>query len=358
MRIAFFIGSMSRGGAERVISILANEYVSKGWDVDILTLLSNKVEYELHPKIKVISLVGTSENYLKSVLPWLVRIRKYILKYTPDRVVSFVGRINALVLTATIGLKIPIIVSERNDPKHDGRGKAMLWYCNKIYRRASSIVFQNKYEQSCFDIELQYKSFIVPNPVHVPAIMHCRNNEIIVATAGRLNPQKNHYMLIDAMEIVHKTHPAVKCRIYGEGNLRESLQKHINDKALANIVTLEGNRSDIHEKLAECRIFVLTSEFEGVSNALIEAMMLGLPCISTDYPGSNEIITSDVNGKLVKRHDHIELANTINRWIEEDNSLLSQIRNQAQKDAEKYKKENVLSLWHNVIDGLQNNQLN
>ena len=126
MRIAFFIGHMGAGGAERVISILANDYADKGWDVDIIMLLANRVEHKLRPQIRTISLVGTSERYTKNAMSWLVRIRSYVKNEKPDRVVSFIGRINALVLTATIGMKVPVIVSERNDPKHDGRGKVML----------------------------------------------------------------------------------------------------------------------------------------------------------------------------------------------------------------------------------------
>ena len=186
MRIAFFIGSMGCGGAERVISILANEYATKGWDVDILLLLDNRVEYELHPQIKVIPLMGSYSNYAMNALAWLSSIRKYVKSNKPDRVVSFIGRVNAVVLTATIGLKVPIIVSERNDPKHDGRGKVMLWYCNKIYRRARAVVFQNKYEQSCFDEALKAKGVIIPNPVQVSATKETASSEFVVATAGRL----------------------------------------------------------------------------------------------------------------------------------------------------------------------------
>lgn len=348
MRIAFFIGSMGRGGAERVISILANEYATKGWDVDILMLLANRVEYELHPQVKVISLVGKSSNYAMNALSWLTNIRKYIKSNKPDRVVSFVGRVNAVVLTATIGLKVPIIVSERNDPKHDGRGKLMLWYCNKIYQRARAIVFQNRYEQSCFDEALKAKGVIVPNPVQVSATKKTVSSEFVVATAGRLNHQKNHFMLIDAMALVHKEYPQVKCRIYGEGDLRPVLQEYIDRHELASTVSLEGNHTDIHEKLAECSMFVLTSEFEGLSNALIEAMMIGLPCISTDYPGADELISDGKNGKLVKRGDSAALAEIIIQMIEKkiDTERLTE---RSVFDAASYKKENVLRLWHQVI---------
>lgn len=348
MRIAFFIGSMGRGGAERVISILANEYATKGWDVDILMLLANRVEYELHPQVKVISLVGKSSNYAMNALSWLTNIRKYIKSNKPDRVVSFVGRVNAVVLTATIGLKVPIIVSERNDPKHDGRGKLMLWYCNKIYQRARAIVFQNRYEQSCFDEALKAKGVIVPNPVQVSATKKTVSSEFVVATAGRLNHQKNHFMLIDAMALVHKEYPQVKCRIYGEGDLRPELQEYIERHELASTVSLEGNHSDIHEKLAQCSLFVLTSEFEGLSNALIEAMMVGLPCISTDYDGVSEIIQNGQNGIIVKRKDAVALANSV-KFLLGNQLEAEKLADAALRTAESYKAEIVLNAWERII---------
>jgi len=348
MRIAFFIGHMGAGGAERVISILANDYADKGWDVDIIMLLANRVEHKLRPQIRTISLVGTSERYTKNAMSWLVRIRSYVKNEKPDRVVSFIGRINALVLTATIGMKVPVIVSERNDPKHDGRGKVMLWYCNTIYHRAKAIVFQNKYEQSCFDDSLKHKGVVVPNPVEVSAVKTYMGQEFIITTAGRLHPQKNHHMLIDAMEIVHSTHASVKCRIYGDGILREELRSYIDQKNLADCVTLEGNHTDIHEKLAECSLFILTSEYEGLSNALIEAMMIGLPCVTTDYGGADELIHDGENGFIVKRNKCDDLADILLRLIE-DSSLQKRISASAREYAKQFSAEVVLKQWESVI---------
>ena len=349
MKITFFIGHMGRGGSERVISIIANDYAERGWNVDIVLLLKNEVIHKLHDNVRIVPLVGQFPSYIKNAFFWIREIRRYVRKEQPDRVVSFIGRINALVLTATLGMKIPVVVSERNDPKHDGRGKVMLWYCNKIYRRAKAIVFQNRYEQSCFDSTLKSKGYIVPNPVQVSAIKGQEPTEQVIATAGRLNYQKNHFMLIDAMEIVHKTHPQVKCRIYGEGELRTVLQEYINRKGLGAVVSLEGNHSDIHEKLAICSLFVLTSEFEGQSNALIEAMMIGLPCISTDYEGASEIIHDGCNGIVVKRADYRQLADKIHMMMSNDTKA-GQLAKAAIETTNDYKAAIVLERWHQVID--------
>lgn len=349
MKISFFIGGMRRGGAERVISILANEYCSRGWDVDIVLLLQHAVEYELDSRIHIVDITKKSGGYAKNVGYWLKGIRRYLKERKPDRVVSFVGRINALVLTASIGLKLPIIVSERNDPKNDGRGAAMQWYCNRIYRRARTIVYQNEHEKSCFAKSLEGKGVIVPNPINVAA-KRSGERSPIVATAGRLSEQKNHAMLVSAMARVHATHPNVKCRIYGEGNLREALQAQIKELGLQDIVTLEGNVSDIHVRLAACSVFAMTSNFEGLSNALIEAMMVGLPCITTDYPGANELISHEENGLVIPMNDADALAESIIKLIENREGCADQLAENGQRFAERFRAEVVLEQWHGVID--------
>ena len=349
MKISFFIGGMRRGGAERVISILANDYCARGWDVDIVLLLQNAVEYDLDSRIRIVPITKKSGGYLKNAPRWLGGIRKYLKERKPDQVVSFVGRINALVLTAAWGLKIPVLVSERNDPKQDGRGAFMQWYCNRIYHRAKAIVYQNEHEKSCFSKSLEQKGCIIPNPVSVAATCQERTN--VVATAGRLIEQKNQKILVSAMAKVHKTYPDVKCRIYGEGNLRTALQTQINELGLQEVVTLEGNVKDIHARLSQCGIFALTSNFEGLSNALIEAMQVGLACITTDYPGARELITDGENGLVVPMNDADALAKAIVKLIENNNGCAQTLAQQGQNFATRFNAETVLAQWHTVIEG-------
>ena len=207
VHISFFIGDMVSGGAERVIQLLANDFVDSGWKVDIVLLLSNKVDYEQFPlskEISIIDLSGSETSYHKNAFRWLTSIRKLVKQTKPDCIVSFIGRINALVLTSILGLNIPILVSERNDPRHDGRSKAMLQYCNLIYKKASAIVFQTQYEQQCFSKSLLGKSYVIPNPVSVSLADEVTENPLEISTAGRLVPQKNHAMLIEAISLVKK----------------------------------------------------------------------------------------------------------------------------------------------------------
>jgi len=348
MKISFFIGSMGRGGAERVISILANHYAQKGWEVDIALLLDTTVGYELNERIKIVNLSVGNGSYIKRMPVWVKKIRNYVKTAKPDRIVSFVGRINVLVLNACRGIRVPVIVSERNDPKHDGRGKFMLWICNKSYKKARAIVHQTKYEESCFAKKLEDKSHIISNPVSVILEPSWSNSHRVV-TAGRLLPQKNHAMLIEAVALLKKDIPDITLDIYGDGNLKEELLCKINQMNLKDTVTLCGNVSDLHNQISDSGLFVMTSEFEGLSNALIEAMMLGLPCISTDYPGANEVITNGENGLLVPCRDSEKLAEAIKKVLL-DNDFSHKLRNCAYETSKKYDVQEVIKKWETVIE--------
>ena len=352
MKIVFFIGSMSGGGAERVISILANRYCEKGWDVEIALLLRNEVGYQLNEKVKIVDLTGRHESYFKNLPAWMLGIRKYLKRSRPDRVVSFIGRINALVLMSTFGMKVPMIVSERNDPKHDGRGAMMLSLCNRSYgfKRCRAIVHQTKYEESCFDPSLAAKSHIIPNPVAVHAERKAPR-VCSVVTAGRLSLQKNHAMLIRAASALKEEFPELTVDIYGEGELREQLQALIDENGMAERITLCGNVSDLHARIADAGVFAMTSEFEGLSNALLEAMMLGIPCISTAYPGADELVRHGENGILVPVGDENALAAAL-RALLVDGAMREHLSEEALRSSQNYKKESVLELWERVIENV------
>ena len=350
MKITFFIGHMGYGGAERVISLLANDYCRRGWDTDIVMLLSRDLAQRLEPGVRLVDLSLGGGSYLKRAPSWLRQIRGYLKREKPDCVVSFIGRINALVLTAALGMNIPIVVSERNDPRHDGRGKGMLAFCDALYKTARAVVFQTNAEQECFSEAVKAKSVIIPNPVSTEGVSRREPEGFSVVTAGRLAEQKNQKMLMNAMALVRREIPEASCTIYGEGELRQELESYVREKGLENTVFLPGHALDIHEKIADASAFVLTSEYEGLPNALIEAMMLGIPCVTTDYPGSEEVVEDGVTGLIVPRRDAGALAQKLIA-LARDRELGENLGEKARQEAEKYRTENVIVQWQNVIEG-------
>lgn len=347
-KIAFIIGSMRRGGAERVISILANYYAHKEWAVDVITLLDDRNEYELNNQVNVVHLCGKSNSRLKQLPMWLFRIRKYVVNEKPDRIVSFIARINIITIFSCLGLKKHIVISERNDPKADGRSVFLRTAAYLFYPLADTVVFQTKWAQSCFCKKIKNKSVIIPNPVQVTKESLCVKEKKIAAV-GRLLEQKNHSMLINAFKKVHDDYPEYKLFIYGEGRLRNQLLKQIQALKLDEAVFLPGNVSNIHEKISDAEMFVLSSNYEGMSNALLEAMMMGLPCISTDCAGSNEIIVDNVNGLLTPIGCADKLSECMIRLIN-DKELSALISKESKISAKAFDTEELIKKWESIIE--------
>lgn len=347
-RIVFLIGSMRRGGAERVISLLANNYAERGWEVDILTLLDDNNEYKLNRSINVIS-IGNEDNSRISQLPkWIKGIRKYVIEKKPDRIVSFIARINIITLLSCIGLKQRIIVSERNDPKKDGRSALVRMATYILYPLADSVIFQTTWAKACFPNRIQRRSRVIPNPINV-TIETAINKEKKIVAVGRLAEQKNHSLLISAFKKVYNEYPEYKLCIYGEGGLREKLTKQIHELDLTNAVYLLGNVSNIHERIADAEVFVLSSNYEGLSNALLEAMLMGLPCISTNCAGSNEVIINDTNGIIVEIGNEEQLAMAIRELINNKEKAYNLGKN-GKKTVQGMKIENIISMWEEIIE--------
>ncbi|MCM1325844.1 MAG: glycosyltransferase family 4 protein [Bacteroidales bacterium] len=346
-KIAFFLGGMTRGGAERVISILSKKYASQGWQTDICVLLFYRLDYEIDKTTRFIDLTGGDGQRWKRVPYWINAIRKYVKNEKPDVIVSFVARINALVQLACVGLDVPIVVSERIDPRYDGRELPIRILNNLFYPKAKKVVFQTKRIQSYFNKKIQDNGCIILNPVTVTTYASQKKKKKIVAV-GRIMAQKNHKLLIESFSDVVKLYPEYELYIYGDGDLIPQLTELSRNLEIENQVHFPGNKPDIHREIADAEIFVLSSDYEGLSNALMEAMMMGLPCISTDCSGSDEIIANGINGLLVPIGNRESLKNAMIRLIQ-DNTLKNSLGEAAKKTAENFTVELVMEQWMKVI---------
>lgn len=345
-RVSFIIGSMNRGGAERVISILANQYINKGYNVDIIMLLNSGVGYELSEKINLIDFT-TNHSRINSFPYWIKSIRNYSKNYNPDTIISFAARINIITLIATKKLNIPVIVSERNDPKFDGRSKLVDILTTLLYPNSKAIIFQTERAKKYFNKKIQNKGVIITNPISIECVAKSNRNKKIV-NVGRYTEQKNQKLLIKAFSKISSEYQDYKLHLYGDGNLREQLRQLIIEFNLEEKIILEGNVSDIHEQISDAEFFVLSSNYEGLSNALLEAMMMGIPCISTDCAGSDEYIINGKTGLLVPKNDEEQLYLAMKRLIEDQN-LREQISLESRKFVEKCKVSDVIEKWERYI---------
>ena len=350
-KIVFFTGSMGRGGAERVISILSEHFVSQNWDVTIVMLLHNRASgYPLNDKVKVKTFFNENTGKIKKMLCNIRNVRAYIKETKPDVLVSFMAQNTLISGVACAGLGIRYIASERIDPSMVKRNFIYKKILNILYTRADKVIFQTERAKNYFDEKIKNNSVIIGNPISVTCEAQEKSTKKIVSV-GRLTYQKNHKMLINAFSHVSKLYPDYILEIYGDGIEKNKLLEQVKNLGMEEKVFLCGNHPDIHEKIKDAQIFVLSSDFEGLSNALLEAMMMGIACISTDCAGSDEVIENKTNGILTGVGKEDELTNAIIELIEND-GLRKSISQKAKESVEKFKTENIIDQWSEVIEGL------
>lgn len=353
MKIAFYINDINGGGAERVMVNLAN-YLSKiGREVVFVTSYRSANEYKLSSKVKRYSIESNqiSQSRFKRNLSRVLALRKICKNENPNVLVTFMAEPNFRGIIATLGLPVKTIVSVRNDPNREYAGKIGRFVGKWILPIADGCVFQTKEAQAWFPERLQRKSTIIFNAVKEEFFYIERKpvaGEII--TCGRLEAQKNHKLLIDAFAEVVKEHPYARLKIYGEGSLRDVLQEQINKLGLQDKAFLMGATNDVAKALQTADLFVLSSDYEGMPNALMEAMAAGVPCISTDCPcgGPRELITHEKNGILVSVGD-VALMTEAMKSLLQNKEYRNHLRKTVKLRASNFKYDKILRAWKEYI---------
>lgn len=311
--IMFTCDGMRSGGAEKAISILANQFADRGMAVTIIGVSTHDTSsfYHLNENVKYLTIHNGRGKRIRS-LKRVLLLRSYIKSINPNIIISFLPHVNVYTYYASFGLKIPLIVSERNNPKTDPKGLILRKLKKMVFNSADGVVFQTKDAQCCYNKSTRNKSTIIYNPIDskLSNIESNTKKNTVVLSVGRLKEQKNHKCLIDAFAIFSSNHPEYILRIYGDGPLKDELSEYALQKGLNDKFQLRGNDVNwqIHEK--DDAMFVLSSDYEGMPNALIEAMGIGIPSISTNCPigGPKEIIKDGINGYLAKVNDSKEIA--------------------------------------------------
>lgn len=353
-KIAFYINTIARGGgAERVISQLVNSFSKLQYEVWLLTSEMRKIEYPICSEVKRVVLEERKEqSFLKRNLYRVFKLRTFCKENNIELLVSFMAEPNIRAILATRLINTKCIVSVRNDPTKEYGGFFGKQIMKYVMPLANGCVFQTDDAMRAFPQKLQNKSIVIMNDVAEIFfdVDRCVDKGNIV-TIGRLSAQKNHLFLIQAFEEVLKEHPSYKLNIYGEGDLRESLETYINDRNLDDYIKLNGKTEDVVSVLKKAEIFVLPSLYEGMPNALLEAMAVGVPSVSTDCPcgGPRMLIENMKNGILVPVNEKKNLIEAINCLIEND-ELRSVISKNARLCANEYKPDIVFENWRKYID--------
>lgn len=305
MKVVFFIPSLGSGGAERVVSVLTSELARQGHDVHVAMLVNRNLNYPLAQAVSIHYLDCERDNDMPVVKRYMKRfgkIRRLVKILAPDVVISFMAETNIDVCLALSGMQVPVIVSERNDPALDPTSRVKQWLRRVAYLKPAHFVFQTPDAKAYFSKRIQAKSSIILNPLSTnlpePFI---GERDLRIVSVGRLHQQKNIPLLLSAFASFVEEYPQYVLEIYGEGALEERIKKRILEMGLQDKVHLQGFCKDVHQQIANAAMFVMTSDYEGMPNALLEAMAIGLPCISTDCPcgGPRYLIRSKENGILV-----------------------------------------------------------
>lgn len=347
MKILCVIGSMGvGGGAERVMSHLTS-FLSHNHDVTWLSLYH--CDGPMYPTEKGVKRINGLEQ--KNKLEAVLKLRKYIKEHKPDVVLSFLTQINIATLLATLGTKTRVVVSDRGNlaVSNKVRKYLRLW----LYPKAAGRVFQTKEARNYFTGKIKDDAIVIPNPIFIDSSLLTRSSDKRrkeIVSVGRLDYQKNHELTIRAFNNIINNYPEYRLLIYGDGVEKDNLQQLIEKLGLKERVCLCGRHQDVLSRIREAQLFIMSSRWEGMPNALMEAMALGLPCISSDCPvgGPRELINNGRNGYLFENENQAQLQNLMCKVLSNLDSAET-IGNNARDILSFYNTENICSIWEEYL---------
>ncbi|HEX4946860.1 MAG TPA: glycosyltransferase family 4 protein [Blastocatellia bacterium] len=356
MKITCVIPSIAYGGAEKILTLMANYWSIKGKKVTIITfeVAGTETFYNLSREVTLLqlglfsdskSLIAGGINNLRRT----IKLRRAIKTTKPDVIVSFLLRTNIRVLLATLGLRTPVIVSDRSDPFLDSPGNPWSVLAKLTYLLAARIIVFTQHAASFYPAWLQRKVHVFPNPVLVsskqPAYQNDNKNLVAV---GRLEYEKGFDLLLKAFAKVQERFPQTKLTIWGEGSQRSKLEELTQRLNLTDSVSLPGTTKELETVLSAADVFVQSSRQEGFGNALCEAMAMGLPVISTNCSGPQAIVRDGVDGRLVPVEDMEALVETICDLLSHPQKRL-QLSTNGVEISRRFNFEEIMKRWENLL---------
>lgn len=334
MKIIFIIPNMTGGGTERVISLLSEEYIRMGLEAAIMQFAGYEHAYELDRRVEDFSVAPKSGGNPIIMIRRLVNMRRYF-KENPDcRIFSFCVMGAVFSVIATFGMKRYILVAERSSPDSCKQVKLRNW----AYKRTNRITFQTGEGITYFPSWIKEKAVVIPNPIDaaIPKPYEGRRTHRIVSV-GRLHEVKNHALLFEAFADFSPRFPDYELHIYGQGELEQELREYAGRLGISGKVIWHGFCKDVKTQIRDAGMFVSTSNYEGISNSMLEALAMGLPSICTDCPigGARSYIEHGKNGLLIPVGDKGALTEAMIR-IAADASFADKLSENAAKVRDKY----------------------
>lgn len=341
---------LGNGGSERVASIIASGLCKKGYEVLFLAIYNGDKVYELDSQVKYRYIDVENRNKISKYISRLLFIRKEMNTFKPDCIISFLAQEMLLV---NILQKYKIIYSERTDPSSEPLRMKILKRI--LYSSSTGVVFQTTGARDFFGIDIQDKSCIIANPIDdsLP-IWNFENHKKSIVTACRISREKNLEMLIKAFSVFSTKHPDYLLKIYGkvtDNNYYDELLSLLETYNISKMVEFCGFHVNISQQEIECEMFVLTSNFEGLSNSMLEALCMGIPTICTDCPcgGAAMYIKDGENGYLVGVNNARELADKM-ELLADSPEMQQKFSINAQKLRTELNRDMIVEKWEQIIN--------
>ena len=399
--IAFYIGGLCIGGAERVICNLAEYFYSEGYRVSMVTKVRDEKEYELNPGIKRIIADITPEeettSRTRNLFARIAKLKRIWKEVKPDVIVSFIRKNNLMAIASAAPLGIPVVVSVRSAPERELKGFGFRTISFLLFRQAAGVVLQTREAYNFFPGYIRAKAVVLQNSINPDFLKESeklaleRNSDINgasnekpekvaventninreeakvidsrvvfskrekkIITVGRIDDNKNQRMLVEAYAKIAGQYPEWSLELIGDGSGRQALEEYVSTLPCKDRISFTGAVDDVAKRMSVASIFVLPSKIEGMPNALIEAMVMGMACISTDCPcgGPRDLIAADESNGILVPVDNVDaMAMALKRLINND-TLRESMGDNARKIIATLHPDTVNKQWKNYIENV------
>lgn len=359
--ILFLIADLGSGGAQQVLSQIANHWAATGRRIGVATFTDEADDFfSLDDRIERIVLGGIADSgpvidKLRNNYARVKAIRRALKQFSGHTAVSFIAPMNTLLVAASRGLAYRIIISERNDPARQSYGRAWDTLRRHLYKRADLVTANSRGAlETLKGFVPAEKLAYLPNPLRAqptPLPTDATERAPVFLNVGRLHEQKAQDVLIRAFANIQEKCPDWRLVILGEGSARDALEALAAELGVAHKIDLPGRVSDPFPHYRQASIFVLPSRWEGFPNTLMEAMSCGLPAIVSDAtPGPLEVVRDHETGRVVPLDNVEALAEAMLKLAHEPEERL-RLGQAGQRCMAPFALERVLEEWDHVIAG-------